>query len=256
MDEDAEILVEGMSKRFGAVVAVEQLDFTVRRGEVVAIVGSTGAGKSTVLHALLGAIQVDTGRVRVAGYDPYHEHAKLRGRLGVAFQNDRLLPWRRAWENVALGLEVMGVDRAQRRATAEDWLRRVKMAGTEETYPHELSGGMRQRLSFARAMAVSPSVLLLDETFNQLDEVTSRALRADFLAVVSAMQTTCLFVTHRIDEALEAADRVLVFARPARIVHEVRTTAVQRADAGTIAALRAQIQRVMEQAQGPPVSAP
>jgi NitT/TauT family transport system ATP-binding protein len=247
MAAEGEIVLEDVTKRFDALVAVENLSLTVRPGEVVGIVGPSGAGKSTVLHAILGAIAVDRGRVRVAGCDPYRERERLRGRLGVAFQNDRLLPWRRAWENVAIGLEVMHVPAAKRREVAHEWLARVKMSGAEDKYPHELSGGMRQRVSFARAMAVSPAILLLDETFNQLDEVTSRTLRAEFLEVVHAMRTTCMLVTHRIEEAVESADRVLVFGRPARVCHEVAPSPGERTDPRRLAGLRAEIQAVMEQ---------
>ncbi len=243
---EPEIVVEDVSKSFKAVLAIDRLSFTVRRGEVVSIVGPTGAGKTTVLHAILGAIPVDRGRVRVAGHDPCRDHRQLRGRLGVAFQNDRLLPWRRAWENAAIGLEVMGVEWTRRRAIAIEWLHRLKLAGAEEKFPHELSGGMRQRVSFARAMAVEPSILLLDETFNQLDEVTSQSLRREFLGVVHSTGTTCVLVTHRIEEALEAADRVLVFGKPASVLREMPVSDTERTDPAQLALLRAEIQREMK----------
>lgn len=248
---DPAISLRAVSKRYGDVQAIDNLTLDVRRGEVLAILGQTGAGKSTVVHSVLGSIPVDAGEVIVAGHDPYRDRHHLRGRLAVAFQTDRLLPWRRAWENVAVGLEVMGRDAAARREIAREWLERVKIEGADEKFPHELSGGMRQRVSFARAMAVDPEIVLLDEPFNQLDEVTSQELRRDFLAVVHAARRTCVLVTHRIEEAVEMADRVLVLARGARIVSEVCVDAASRADAATLAELRARMQSAIERAQAP-----
>jgi len=239
------IVLEGVTKRFGATVAVDDLNLTIRSGEIVAIVGRTGCGKSTAMQAIIGIFPVESGRVRVAGRDPYAERRQLRGVLAVAFQNDRLLPWRRAWENVAIGLEIFRVARTTREAIARDWLARVKMAGAEDKYPHELSGGMRQRVSFARALAVDPSIVLLDETFSQLDELTSRELRTDFMALVRSLGKTSILITHRIDEALEVGDRVVVFGRPGRVVHEVAVGPGDRTDRERLAQFRREINVVM-----------
>lgn len=239
------IVMERVTKRFGGAAAVEDLSLTIGRGEIVAIVGRTGSGKSTAMQAIIGAFPVEAGRVRVAGRDPHAERRALRGALAVAFQTDRLLPWRRAWENVAIGLEIFRVARPRREAIARDWLARVKMAGAEDKYPHQLSGGMRQRVSFARALAVDPAIVLLDETFSQLDELTSRELRHDFMDLVRALGKTSILITHRIDEALEVGDRVLVFRKPGHVVHEVAPSPEDRANQDRMATLRGEIKAVM-----------
>ncbi len=239
------ILMEGVTKRFRGVPAVENLTLTIGKGEIVAIVGRTGSGKSTAMQAIIGTFPVDAGRVRVGGRDPYTERGTLRGVLSVAFQTDRLLPWRRAWENVAIGLEIFHVPRPRREAVAREWLARVKMAGAEDKYPHELSGGMRQRVSFARALAVDPAIVLLDETFSQLDELTSRELRHDFMDLVRSLGKTSILITHRIDEALEVGDRVVVLRPPGHVVHESAPTAADRNDPERMAKLRTEIKAVM-----------
>jgi len=146
---------------------------------------------------------------------------------------------------VAIGLEIFRVPRARREAIAREWLARVKMAGAEEKYPHELSGGMRQRASFARALAVDPAIVLLDETFSQLDELTSRELRGDFMALVRSLGKTSILITHRIDEALEVGDRVVVFGQPGHVIHEVATSPDDRSNHDRLAKLRAEIKAVM-----------
>lgn len=226
------IVLDRVDKRFGDHYAVRDLSFTVGAGEIVALVGRTGAGKSTALHMIMGVMPPSAGTVRVEGRDPYAEFKALKGKLAVSFQTDRLLPWRTAWENVALGLQIMGQDAPTRRATAIRWLENVKIAGEENVnkYPHQLSGGMRQRVSLARALAVDPELVLLDESFSQLDHVTSKALRTDFTELVRRVRKTCVLITHRIDDALEMADRVIVLAAPARMALEVRVRPEDRAD--------------------------
>lgn len=230
---DPVITLESVSRYFGGNPAVVDLSFTVARGEIVALLGRTGAGKSTALHMVMGVLPASSGRVRVIGKDPYLEFRELRGKLSVSFQTDRLLPWCRAWENVALGMRILGVPADERKRRAIRWLESVKIVGDENTnkYPHEMSGGMRQRASLARALAVDPELILLDESFSQLDHVTSTALRRDFAALVRNLQKTCLLITHRIDDALEMADRVVVLAAPARVALEVRIDPSLRNDA-------------------------
>ncbi len=227
------IRLERASKFFNGKPAVEELSFAVRRGEIVALVGRTGAGKSTALHMIMGVQAPDSGTVAVEGLDPYRQFRQLRGKLAVSFQTDRLLPWRSAMENVELGLQIAGVPAAERHRRALQWLENVKIFGPENAakYPHQLSGGMRQRVSLARALAVDPALVLLDESFSQLDHVTSAALRADFAALVRRLGKTCVLITHRIDDALEMADRILVLAAPARLMLEVAVTPTLRADA-------------------------
>jgi len=136
-----------------AVVAIERLDFTVRRGEIVAIVGKTGCGKSTFFNILMGLEQPSEGSIEIDGRTPYGDFDAFRGRIGIIFQQDRLLPWRSLLDNVTLGLEIMGLDPAERRARAERWLHRLGLDGFLRAFPNELSGGMRQRAALARAFA-------------------------------------------------------------------------------------------------------
>lgn len=236
---------ENVIKRFSGHLAVDRLNFSVRRGEILALLGRTGAGKSTVMNLLMGAIAPDQGRIRVSGVDPYAEFKRLRGKIAVAFQTDRLLPWRTAEENVALGLIILGRPKAEAHEAARRWLARVKLADAGGKYVHELSGGMRQRASLARALAVDPDLVLLDESFSQLDPVTSKELRGDFSAVVRQFEKTCVFVTHRIEDALEMADRVLVLAAPARVCLETRIGDAQRADAARMAELHREIEQAI-----------
>lgn len=245
---DELIILEHVDKRFGESYAVKDLSFTVRRGEIVALLGRTGAGKSTALHLIMGVMPPSQGRVVVDGLDPYREFKKLRGKLAVSFQTDRLLPWRSAVDNVALGLQILGMRAAERRARAIEWLANVKITGEENInkFPHQLSGGMRQRTSLARALAVDPALLLLDESFSQLDHVTSHALRTDVAELVRRLAKTCVLITHRIDDALQMADRVIVLTAPARVALDLRIFAADRADPAWLA----DKQRIIAEAMG------
>ena len=151
----------------------------MRRGELVAILGKTGCGKSTTFGLISGLIRPSRGRVAVQGHDPYGEFNWFRGKIGIVFQNDRLMPWRTALENVALGMELNKVPERERRDIAAAWLARLGLSGHENDYPHALSGGMRQRVSIARAFAAGPALLLCDEPFSALDEHTGNALRQE-----------------------------------------------------------------------------
>jgi len=224
------ISLRDVSKSFGSLLVADKLTMRVDRGEIVALLGQTGAGKSTVMNMIMGTLQPTSGEVRVAGHDPYQEFEKLRGKLAVSFQTDRLLPWRTAVENTELGLLILGVSAAEARQRALTWLNRVRLAGAEDKYPHELSGGMRQRVSLARALCVDPELILLDESFSQLDHVTSKTLREDFAQVARQYNKTCLFVTHRIEDALEMSDRVIVLRPGAGIALERSIDAALRAD--------------------------
>lgn len=237
----AEIELINVTRRFGDVPAVRDLSFHVRAGEIVALVGRTGAGKSTAMNLIMGTLAPHAGVVRVAGCDPYRQFAELRGKLAVSFQTDRLLPWRTALQNIALGLEILGIDKQETERRARTWLGRVKMEDAETKYAHELSGGMRQRVSLARALAVDPAILLLDESFSQLDHVTSKTLRKEVAELVRSLGKTCLLITHRIDDAMEMADRVLVLAAPAQVALEVSLTAADRSDPARLAEMHRQI---------------
>ena len=206
----------------GNFLAVDRLSFEIAKGEIVAVLGKTGCGKSTMFNLLAGLIEPTSGQVRVTGHDPFREFEFFRGKIGIVFQNDRLMPWRTALDNVLLGLEILDVDRQEAEAVARRWLARLGLTGHENDYPHALSGGMRQRVSIARAFAVEPDILLCDEPFSSLDEMTARDLRAEFVRLVKQNGKTAVFITHHINEAMDVGDRVLVFHRPARIAYEAR----------------------------------
>lgn len=220
------LTVEHMKKVYrhrggGNVVAIEDLHFTVDAGEIVAIVGRTGCGKSTFLRILLGLEAPTNGRLLVDDHEPYESFQRLKGLIGVIFQEDRLLEWRTALDNVTLGLEILGVPKGERVERARKWLGLLGLERFENAYPGELSGGMRQRVALARAFTTRPKILLADEAFGHLDEVTAMQLREEFLSLVAETGSTTLFVTHQLDEAIEVGHRVLVFGRPGRVLADV-----------------------------------
>ncbi len=217
----------------GMFTAVDKLSFGIDKGEIVAVLGKTGCGKSTMFNLLAGLIEPTSGSVDVNGHDPFREFDYFRGKIGIVFQNDRLMPWRSALDNVILGLEILDKDKKEAEQIARRWLTRLGLSGHENDYPHALSGGMRQRVSIARAFAVEPEILLCDEPFSSLDEMTARDLRQEFLRLVRQNGKTAVFITHHINEAIDVGDRVLVFHRPARIAYEARIDDETRATGRT-----------------------
>jgi len=243
----SEILFEGVSKWFpaprgGKFVAVERVDLAIARGERLALLGQTGCGNSTLFSLIAGLARPNAGRVLVQGRDPFRAFAALRGHLAIVFQNDRLLPWRNALDNAALGLELMDVPAAERRDRARHWLVRLGLSGHEADYPHALSGGMRQRVAIARAFATDAPILLCDEPFSALDELTAQRLRREFLALVAETGRTAVFITHSISEALEIGQRIVVLRRPACIAYDVR---LEAAGDDERVAIRAQIRAAL-----------
>jgi len=214
----------------GDFIAMDKLSFSVGKGEIVAVLGKTGCGKSTMFNIVAGLIEPTSGAARVVGHDPFHEFDFFRGKIGIVFQNDRLMPWRSALDNVLLGLQILDREPKQAAEAARAWLKRLGLSGHENDYPHALSGGMRQRVSIARAFAVDPEILLCDEPFSALDEMTARDLRAEFVRLVRQSDKTAVFITHQINEAMELGDRVMVFHRPARIAYEAHLRDASEAD--------------------------
>lgn len=235
---------------FGSHVVVERFNFKIHRGERVAILGRTGAGKSTILNLLVGNFAPTSGTVRVDGIDPYAQHKSLRGVIGMAYQAPRLLPWRTAVGNVAVGQEIAGVDKATREAHARAWLDKMHLQDSYDLTPSQLSGGMRQRVSLARAFAVDPALVLLDESFSALDEVTARVLRDDFIKVADEEQKTAMIVTHNIEEAFQMAHRVILLGRPARILAEYHTAQEPKVGTTEFTHLREKIRALMLSPEG------
>jgi NitT/TauT family transport system ATP-binding protein len=176
---DAAIHLDHVTKVFGkpgtdtAYRAVDGLNLDVRPGQMLAILGKTGCGKSTIFNMIAGLTEPTSGTVRVSGRDPFADFDSFRGKMAIVFQSDRLLPWRTAIQNVELGLEMLDAPVAERRAAAQLWLTKLGLGGHENDYPHALSGGMRQRVSIARAFATNADILLCDEPFSALDESSS-----------------------------------------------------------------------------------
>ena len=225
------------------VVAIDRLDFDIRRGDMVAIVGQTGCGKSTFLNLLIGLEHPSDGHIMIGGRTPYDDFDHFRGVLAAVFQQDRLLPWRTALDNVRLPLELLGRDEREQVDRARAWLHRLGLAGFERAYPHELSGGMRQRVALARAFVIEPALLLADEAFGHLDEVTAAALRKTFLDLARTAGNTAVLVTHQLEEAIEMGGRILVFGKPGTLLADID---LQAWPGGNVGRLRTIIQRMLQ----------
>jgi len=213
-----EISARSVAHRFGELEVLADISFETAAGEVVALVGPSGCGKSTLLELIGGLAEPTAGELAVAG------EASMSGRLERCTwmpQRDLLLPWRRAVDNAALGLRLSGAPRASARAEAEAMLDRLGLADFARSYPSQLSGGMRQRVAFARTLLAGKPVLLLDEPLAALDAITRADLQGWLAAGIREAGRTTLLVTHDVEEALYVADRVLLLsARPGRVVWE------------------------------------
>lgn len=217
------IEVERLSIRLGqgaqAFEAVQLLSFGVEAGEFVCVLGPSGCGKSTLLGALAGHLQPSAGELRVDGH-PVSGPAPERG---MVFQQNTLLPWRSVLDNVAFGLKMQGVGKAERRRQAAEFLRLVGLEDFAGHWPAQLSGGMQQRAEIARVLINRPRLLLMDEPFGALDAQTRSRMQELLLDIWTRIRTTVVFITHDIDEALFLADRILVMSpRPGRFIEDLR----------------------------------
>jgi NitT/TauT family transport system ATP-binding protein len=207
-----------------SVVAIDRLTLRIEPGEMVAIVGQTGCGKSTLFDLLIGLEHPTAGRISIGDKTPYDDFDAFRGKIATIFQQDRLLPWRSALDNVKLPLELIGISEDVRQQRAMDWLRRLGLGKFAHAYPRELSGGMRQRVAIARAFAVQPEILLADESFSALDEVTAGELRQTFVALAREFQSTAILITHQLEEAMSVGDRIIVFGKSAALLADIRVS--------------------------------
>ncbi|HZH52373.1 MAG TPA: ABC transporter ATP-binding protein [Microvirga sp.] len=211
---DAVVEVRGICKRYGEVEALRNIDLDFPRGKLTTLLGPSGCGKTTLLKIIAGLIEPTAGEVRVNGRPvtgPGPERA-------FVFQDFALMPWATVMRNVAFGLELKGMGKAERQAIASKYIAEVGLSGFEEKYPHELSGGMRQRVGLARAFAVNAEVLLLDEPFSAVDEQNRRKFQEDLLQLVEKERKTFIFVTHSIEEAVYVSDRIVLLSRrPGRV---------------------------------------
>ncbi|WP_216856133.1 ABC transporter ATP-binding protein, partial [Acidisphaera sp. S103] len=210
-----------LTRRFaqGGLTVFENLSLDVANLQFVAIIGPSGCGKSTFLRILNGLDQADSGSIEIDGNRVTGPGA---GRAMV-FQSFDLFPWRTALENVAFGLEMQGRPKRERLEIARQYIDLVGLTGFAQSYPHQLSGGMQQRVGIARALAVRPDILLMDEPFGALDLQTRDLLQDELLRIWQNDRKTVLFVTHSIEEAIYLADRILVFSpRPARIQRDIQ----------------------------------
>jgi NitT/TauT family transport system ATP-binding protein len=243
------IEVRGLRKVFRqtttgqSVVAIDRLNLTIAPREVVAIVGQTGCGKSTFFDLMIGLEAPTDGSIRIGGKSPYADFDYFRGHMATVFQQDRLLPWRSALDNAKLPLELIGYSDEQQRERALAWLTRLGLANFTNAYPHELSGGMRQRVAIARAFSVQPQILLADEAFGHLDEVTAAELRETFLSLARETGATAILITHQLEEAIAVGDRIAVFGQSARLLADIH---VAQWPANEYATLREAIQLTLQ----------
>ncbi|MDE3121724.1 MAG: ABC transporter ATP-binding protein [Paracoccaceae bacterium] len=205
------IELRNVTKRFvtptgAAMTAIRNINLTVEPGQFCAVVGPTGCGKSTTLTLAAGLEMPSAGTVRVSG----QEVTGITKGASFVFQNDALLPWKPVLDNVALGPMFKGMNKAEAKARARDWLRTVGLAGFEDHYPHQLSGGMRKRVSLAAALINEPSVLLMDEPFSALDVQTRAIMSNELLTLWDRQKPSVIFVTHDLEEAIGLADKVVV----------------------------------------------
>jgi len=225
-----DLIADHISHRFGELDVLDRVSFTVASGEVVAIVGPSGCGKSTLLSILGGLLRPSEGRAELRGAPP----ADSLNPLTFVFQDFALLPWCTVEANVEFPLVHTALDAAARRAVVDDALRRTGLSDFRSAYPKQLSGGMRQRVGIARALAVRPAILLMDEPLSALDSQTRELLMEDFVRLLADGAMGAVYVTHNLEEAVRLADRIVVLSRRPGRVRKIVEIPMTRAERGAI----------------------
>ena len=220
-----------ISKSYGSVEALRDLSLEFPKGQLTSLLGPSGCGKTTLLKIIAGLLEADSGEVEVNGKavtGPGEDRA-------FVFQDFALLPWASVMRNVAFGLELRGVAKSEREDIAQKYIHNVGLSGFENSFPHELSGGMRQRVGLARALAVDAEVLLMDEPFSAVDEQTRRKFQEDLLGLVQEENKTFIFVTHSIEEAVYVSDQIaILLPRPSRVSEIIKPTGFRNKGADNI----------------------
>ena len=225
-----DLIADHISHRFGALEVLDDVSFTVRAGEVVAVVGPSGCGKSTLLSILGGLLQPSAGAAEWRGVAP----SDSLNPLTFVFQDFALLPWCTVDANVEFPLLHTCLSVSARRAIVDDALRRTGLTDFRNTYPKQLSGGMRQRVGIARALAVKPAILLMDEPLSALDSQTRELLMEDFVHLLADGALGAAYVTHNLEEAVRLADRIVVLSRRPGRMREIVTIPMTRAERGEV----------------------
>lgn len=208
----------GVTVAYGDKVVLKGIDLEIHSGEIICLVGASGCGKSTLLNAVAGLVPIQSGTIMLNGKPVLGPSADRV----MVFQEDAVFPWMKVRDNVAFGLKIKGVEPAERRRIVEEKLQAVELREAAELYPRELSGGMRKRVDLARALAVSPQMILMDEPYGALDAMTKERLQVQFLKVCAETRATSLFVTHDLEEALFLGNRIVVLGRnPGHVAHIV-----------------------------------
>jgi NitT/TauT family transport system ATP-binding protein len=214
----AKLSINGLTKRFGDLEVLREIDIAIERGAFISLVGPSGCGKTTLLRIVAGLEPASSGAVLLDG----RTVGAPGGDRGFVFQSDNLLPWRTVFDNAIIGPEIAGRAGAAEKNRIRNLLRLVGLEGFENYFPRQLSGGMRQRVNLARALAIDPDILLMDEPFSALDAQTREIMQTELMRIWEEGRKTVLFVTHQIDEAVFLSDRVLVLARrPGRIQESI-----------------------------------
>lgn len=198
---------------------LNDINLTIRPGEFVCLIGPSGCGKTTLLYTIAGLLKPTTGEILLDG----QKNTGPSSKKAMVFQDATLLPWRNVWGNLAYGLETQRIEKSEKENRVQHYLKMVGLANFVEYYPHQLSGGMKQRVNLARALACEPEILLLDEPFASLDAQTREKMGQELLSIWQKTKKTFIFVTHQISEALFLADRVIILSgRPGRIKKELK----------------------------------